>query len=372
MLGCYMLIVKENQGFEPKNQFYFHKNPLVEMVASLHVLSDPAHHCHCEKWVHLVNAKIGKKLRSEIGYFATNYFQWMFIMDIVTGIACDYEDTDGDDVYKYIRRINDLDDLEFSYLFLDMGALRVPKQVFEKWIKKPETIDDEIIKPVLPFISKNSILLFLQNITTYKNRIVDTLTKYWETIFSSYWKQIEPYISKIIVEHSTLATMKKLDEYLLSFHNSIHIKDNKLILLKEIKYEMDLDSISVIHVFPSVFTAPHLMMDIRNEDLILYCNLSYYSVIMTNSAPEDLVERIKALSDESRLKILKILWTTSATTQELSNILNLVQSTISVHLKVLKNAGLVTSRQQKKYVYYSAVQETVESVLPGIVEYFTD
>ena len=60
----------------------------------------------------------------------------------------------------------------------------------------------------------------------------------------------------------------------------------------------------------------------------------------------------KALSDPSRVKILKILQLKELCVCEIKAMLGLAQPTISKHLKLLEEAGLVASRKEKLWVNY--------------------
>ena len=62
---------------------------------------------------------------------------------------------------------------------------------------------------------------------------------------------------------------------------------------------------------------------------------------------------IKALSDETRLRIVKLLEEREICVCEFMQVLEMSQPRISRHLAVLKNAGLVDDRREGKWVYYS-------------------
>lgn len=72
------------------------------------------------------------------------------------------------------------------------------------------------------------------------------------------------------------------------------------------------------------------------------------------------VEFCKALSDETRQSILKMLQRREMSVGEVVEAFNISQPTISHHLNVLKNVGLVTSRKEGKQIFYSINQENVE------------
>lgn len=62
----------------------------------------------------------------------------------------------------------------------------------------------------------------------------------------------------------------------------------------------------------------------------------------------------KALGDEVRLKLLHLVRDQEVCVCDLVSILNMAQGTLSHHLLVLQQAGLVTSRKQGRWNYYQA------------------
>src|SRR5215468_12252719 len=60
-----------------------------------------------------------------------------------------------------------------------------------------------------------------------------------------------------------------------------------------------------------------------------------------------------ALSDETRLRLIALLGDGEQCVCDLTDALQAAQSRLSFHLKVLKDAGLVTDRKDGRWVYYS-------------------
>lgn len=61
---------------------------------------------------------------------------------------------------------------------------------------------------------------------------------------------------------------------------------------------------------------------------------------------------MKALSDPSRIKIMKMLQRREMCVCEIQAALNFAQSTTSKHLQILHNAGLITSKKDGLWVNY--------------------
>lgn len=76
---------------------------------------------------------------------------------------------------------------------------------------------------------------------------------------------------------------------------------------------------------------------------------------------------LKALSDESRLSIFRLLLEKDTYSEVISERLKLAPSTVSFHLKKLSEAGLITSVRDQYYTIYSAKPELAEMTLKRLV-----
>ena len=71
------------------------------------------------------------------------------------------------------------------------------------------------------------------------------------------------------------------------------------------------------------------------------------------SAYNDTVKVFKAFCDENRLRILQMLRTGEKCACKLLDDLQITQSTLSHHMKILCDADIVQGRKDGKWVYYS-------------------
>lgn len=81
----------------------------------------------------------------------------------------------------------------------------------------------------------------------------------------------------------------------------------------------------------------------------------------TRSSSE-LASQFHALSDETRVRIVDLLRTGEHCVCELTEALDLSQSLLSFHLRVLKDAGLVRDRREGRWAYYALSVEVIETV----------
>ena len=111
--------------------------------------------------------------------------------------------------------------------------------------------------------------------------------------------------------------------------------------------------------------------NIVNDKITITYNLNFHQVKTNDPIDDSIFEIIKAADDKSRLRIIKILWNCDTTTKILSEITGLSAGTISIHLKILKDANLVTTRKVGKYVYYQLRKDRFYNLDKKIIRYLS-
>jgi ArsR family transcriptional regulator len=66
----------------------------------------------------------------------------------------------------------------------------------------------------------------------------------------------------------------------------------------------------------------------------------------------DIVTIFKALADETRVRVLKLLGSGELCVCEIAAALGLEQPRLSFHLRILKEAGMVMDRRQERWILY--------------------
>lgn len=75
----------------------------------------------------------------------------------------------------------------------------------------------------------------------------------------------------------------------------------------------------------------------------------------------ELIQMLKALGDDTRMRIINILNYGPLCVCEIEEILNITQSNTSRHLNKLMNAKLVTYYKEAKFVYYKIDEQTIDN-----------
>jgi DNA-binding transcriptional ArsR family regulator len=76
---------------------------------------------------------------------------------------------------------------------------------------------------------------------------------------------------------------------------------------------------------------------------------------------------MKAVADPTRVRILKMLEAGELCVCQIIAVLALSPSTVSKHLFLLKSAGLVNDRKEKKWVHYSLDRRSENPYVSGIL-----
>ena len=80
----------------------------------------------------------------------------------------------------------------------------------------------------------------------------------------------------------------------------------------------------------------------------------------------DTIIVMKALGDETRMKILKLLLSHNYCVRALAKNLNISEAAVSQHLKTLREAGLIVGSKQSYFVHYSVNRDVLHTLAEDI------
>lgn len=96
-----------------------------------------------------------------------------------------------------------------------------------------------------------------------------------------------------------------------------------------------------------------------------YCCTPLFDGVVDADAADDMAATFAALADPARLRIVSMLAASpdgAACGCDLEAPLGLAQPTVSHHLRILREAGLVTGERQGRWVFYRIVPERLEDL----------
>jgi len=83
---------------------------------------------------------------------------------------------------------------------------------------------------------------------------------------------------------------------------------------------------------------------------------------------KDLIRAVRAISDETRIRILKVLLERECCVCEVMQALDISQSRASRNLGMLEDAGFVKSRRDGLWIVYSIDEQTMNNYTASLIE----
>jgi DNA-binding transcriptional ArsR family regulator len=316
-------------------------SPFRELVLSLHVLQQPAHHLNQLEWAEKTLNQMSKKMRNEFQMISEGVDGWSTVLDLFGYLLG--RDEQPEDI---INRIECMPNEQFNRILLNQ-KISTPLSELNKFEREVQ---------LKPQVAKEKLCHFLY--------------EYQQIFFARELFRIEPFLQK-----ETKELIEKFEykpyETISQIHPRFKIENNSIKFFKAQTYIFNLNDVNSLTVFPSAFAVPHLWVDTGLPDLLVV-----YHVVIPNQksthqmVPSDLIASFKAMSDKSRLLILRELLTYPLSTQELAEQLGLANATVSKHLKILESAGLITAERRGYFVYYKAKHEKIQMLRVDMDQFF--
>ncbi|HWI64578.1 MAG TPA: metalloregulator ArsR/SmtB family transcription factor [Symbiobacteriaceae bacterium] len=213
----------------------------------------------------------------------------------------------------------------------------------------------------------------------------DLLRRYQEkdaaggALLLTYWEAISPEVGAragLLAEsiHKAMAKLAETDPLTFICHYSDRVSvagDGEAIILHWGKgMRVPLADLERILFVPSAFCPRRLMFYRLGPIQIFFYDPLYEEPRQIEEAPESLVLGFSALADANRLKLLRLIARETLPAQEMARQLDLNESTVSRHLRLLIEAGLVgRERQEGKFIYYSLQPERLDTLLQAVKAY---
>lgn len=89
--------------------------------------------------------------------------------------------------------------------------------------------------------------------------------------------------------------------------------------------------------------------------------VKYY--LPNNDVLSELSDLFSVLSDSTRIKILSAICISEMCVTDISDVLQINQTTVSHQLKILRSTGILTMRRDGKIIYYSLANRIIPEIM---------
>lgn len=310
--------------YEKEIKIEFIYSPIFEMLSSLHVLVNPSHHLDRLDWANRLLAHMDADLLTELKDLGEKTYNWLIIIDLF-------------ETYQECEELSILG-------FIDSISIKSLHEINKVFTSYNKAINEE-----------------------EKNNIFKVLNKFYLNYFQLELKYIEPLLVRVLRKDIEFAR-ENVFKYISSIHERIEITENEIKFHKNKIYSYDLAKLKNIRIRPSTFMSPHLLIGTGEDEVYLTRLINIGN--KKDLAPSDLIYLLKALGDETRLRIVREIKKSPHSTQNLSKILGLTEACISKHLKILYESELLYKKREGNYIYYYLNLDTIDYIPYKIYEYF--
>lgn len=354
--GSYAM--QTNETLTQRVQFVY--SPLNELFRSLHVLLNPRHHGLNIDW-----ALAARQLLTDAFFDQLHYFELIYELGVPPIFFNNFENltNDLDEEIDNLTQFLNHENPKTVWNSLEQVAQQRENQFIPKLAKGLEWRDYQ------PTNSRQLLTDLRTKPQEVYRQLLAFIEDYRQKVFDKTWsdRSLSQFLineikaqSKYLRDHGFVHLINHLEV------DRLHWQQNQLLVTKPFDQQINLGNHDVILLMPSYFVWPHLFVD-RFEDGV---TITYDALnkIKTKVNPDELAHIFNALSDPIRLRMMKYLSDEPLTTQSLGQIMTMSASTVSHHLKLLKQAKLVATQKDHKFVLYSPTN-LVDDLIPGFYAY---
>lgn len=321
-------------------------SPFHEMLCSLHVLSQPEHHPKRLQWALDLKTRMPLSLQEGIQTIGQLTDCWSALIDFPDRTGAPMTCADG------ISQLSRLPDAEFTCLLMN-SEFSLSTVIL--WL------NDRGNKSSVDELDEDGRYI-LKNLNKIRKLLISTLETYERDYFRQEWDYIEPWMNTSAAHFQDTAS-RSAEKALNSLHPRLFAEKDTISAQKAITYYFPYEQLRQVYVFPSTFIFPHLLIGWTEDALFLPLAVDVPGLPYNEGPPSDLLRLCKALSDDTRMRILKLLWNGPHCTKQIAPILGISEAAVSKHLKQLHEAGFAKSERKGNYLFYSGNKEALDTLI---------
>jgi DNA-binding transcriptional ArsR family regulator len=341
-----------------KQRFHFASGLRFDLLYSLEVLLNPSARIHPE-WKRETLERLPRSCREDLAYFRDSARFWVFVGDAIGGGA------PPNDMRGLMSLFESLDPQRFRVSMLE-GALhdsRVAERIargetslsqalLEAPAEKREWLEHvELYPPGLNSATLQALAMVAASPEEAKARVLRVLDAYWNAAFERTWAKLEPQLRRSRAEKERLLQSCTLEEFFRIALLRLEA-DDPAQRLRAIRggYELPYRRVREAFVVPSAFNHHRYWTAFEEGDSVVVF-LPYFDAAVAIDAAAARADEppvevdpaliFKALGDPTRFAMAKLIARTPMTSADLAAQLGLSRPTISHHVVVLREAGLL-------------------------------
>ncbi|WP_052665397.1 ArsR/SmtB family transcription factor [Nitriliruptor alkaliphilus] len=336
-------------------------SPLFEAVLSMAVVARPKRTPMHLPWTRRCRALLPPELHEEVRTLARafdGYVPGLFEVGLV-GDSATFED----ELAAFGRIDDDVVAYELSLAFAGLPC--APTDVRGPHLVHDAAYRDEVLTSASARDDGRVVMAraVLEDPARERDRIARLFARYWEAAFEQEWARVLPRIEAEVTDGAralvTRGAPGVVDELLPE--GRWDEATSSIVVDKTYDAVCDVAARGGVLLVPTVYGWPRVLLEIDQRwPLAIFVPLrDLRQPEVPQEADHAVADGLRALGDETRLQITRMVAEQPRSTKELAELLKLSDSSISRHLKILDGAGVVTKERDGYFVLYRLRPERI-------------
>ena len=210
-------------------------------------------------------------------------------------------------------------------------------------------------------IDLHEVIELVQQPSEWRDILVSTMQRFWERVYQHQYATQQIHRERNVQYHRTHQYSPHFPDAFAKItgrHLPDHIRER-------------LNEVSRVRFVPSHYIGPYLSFLFDQPLLTVFYNSSATPTGDNEQAEhvQQLYQPLAALADKTRLQIMTLLHGRELYAQEIVNLLDIHQSAVSRHLKLMETSGVLTVRRDKGAKFYSINRQRIEDITASLREF---
>jgi DNA-binding transcriptional ArsR family regulator len=341
-------------------------SPVLEAVLSLHVLAEPKHHPLQHRWVRRMRG-LSPATRREIEAFSFAYRAYIpngLSPGPAGGLTGFHEE-----LARFAAQSPATARFELTRGLDDPRSSRDARRIAQR-------PSQETIRAAAKRLDKrqaDAVHLVLERPAAALQRFATLLADYWDQAFAAEWERLEPELANTVAAAGTLIATRGLYALLGSLWPELRTDPaaGRFWIERQHDHTIQIAADQRLLLIPSYYVWPHVRVNCDRPwpPTVIYPAPQLTSQAHPSLAPQELLRVLRALSDETRLRTLRLIAQQPRSTQELAPLLNITEAAVSKHLRALTDAGLLDRQRQGYWVIYRLQRNALAGIGQSLNEF---
>jgi DNA-binding transcriptional ArsR family regulator len=338
-------------------------SPLCEAVLSLHVLIKPKYHPVQHPWIRAMRA-LPPALKREVRAFTPFY-----VDAIPDAFLPTTPDATWDDELAALEALP-LETLAYELarpLFHYSRAAGGRTDLADPVVRERSLYFAGFYGPECGELARQ----LLDEPEAACGRALTLLRDYWDAAFAEEWERIRPQLEAEADDARRRVASGRFWELAEELRPEVRVDRAAGTVVRASPHEHDVDvgPGAPLLLVPSLYSFPHARVNCDGPWplAIVYPAREVAREGRLRQAPDALVRGLRAVSDPTRLRALRLIAERPRSTEELAPLVGLTEAGLSKHLRQLATAGLVVTRRDGYYVLYDLDRERLAELGPELL-----